>query len=1294
MLSIARYLHAKFWLAVAWLVILLAILLTTLRLVLPAIDLASYQREIERIVEQRAGKSLAIGGMQAELKGFRLALKFSEVSLFNKDATHPLLHAREVHIGIELLRSLLNGRLELGSATVIGTRLKLRHHSDGGISLQGLEGGGGGDGEGVEGLLLGQSHLRLYDSEILFKGALPDSAPVRLSGVAVDLLNREGRHQLSIKAKIGPQAEEAVRLIAELEEGKENALAFNGRLYVKCEGLKIGERLAEWLPRGYRVDRGALQTELWGDLRDGRLRRLRGTLELEDLQVGGPAAQAPFHLQRFATRLHWRQVVSGWQLDLDRLVLARAGKLWPPGRLSLAWQAGEVLGRQFRVGADYLSLKELNDFISIIELPNRELGEALSGLSADGHLTRFGFTLLRPPEGEVQWRIAGRVARYGNRPWQSVPGLAGLRLSFEGNQSGGWLHLDSSDFTIEFPRLFRKPLAAKRLSGDFTWRFNTRDGLHLSGNRLVMRNADVETLSRLELQLPLSGTDPFIDLQTDFWNGNAARKSDYLPVGIMRAPLVEWLDRSVVDGHVNSGSFLFYGPVKAFPFYGQEGRFEVWFGVEDLILDYQPGWPRIEQGVTEVHFINNSLQVSLKEGLLLGNRLAWVDARIRALKGGAPVQIEGELNGPFDNMLKLLSETPLREHFADFTNGVEVSGGASTRLSLEIPLKKSDTLKVAGKVKLDGAGLKIKAADLPLEAISGELTFDEKQLTGKAIQARLLGQQVAIDITPKLLKRGRWTRIATRLSLDAKQLRRQFPDWWLPPMRGTAQSDVNVEFAHQTSRVPVRLKVSSNLSGVAVGLPAPLGKPAAAARKTTLSVDFRADRNIDLGLRYGSAVRALLRLPRTSRQSLQGAIGFSEPPTLPKKGKGFRITGRVPALDVDRWLEWIDEQASGGRGENPQLEIDLRVERLAFAAMKCPEAHLTLRNYANGYRSGIDSKTLKGQIQVPGDLQRLPLLGRFDFIKLDITELTSGISGPGSEKNGAVNFDPRRLPALDLSVDNLYINDSALGKSHLSWQKQPDGITLNQLSVVGDKLQLTGMGYWRRTDKGHRTALNLSGHIANLGNLQREMGLTTGIEDAPTDIKAEFYWPTSPLNVSARSLYGSIGLKIGKGQAKNMDPGVGRLIGLFSLNALGKRLALDFRDIFYEGLNFDSIEGNFTIQNGVAHTSDLVLQSSSARIDFSGDTGLADRTYDQRVVVTPHLSATLPLVGALAVNPSVGVALAVTQKLLGKQFDKIARRTYEVHGSWDEPVFKLIAKQKPPETEMRNEAFKPDLPGR
>ena len=144
---------------------------------------------------------------------------------------------------------------------------------------------------------------------------------------------------------------------------------------------------------------------------------------------------------------------------------------------------------------------------------------------------------------------------------------------------------------------------------------------------------------------------------------------------------------------------------------------------------------------------------------------------------------------------------------------------------------------------------------------------------------------------------------------------------------------------------------------------------------------------------------------------------------------------------------------------------------------------------------------------------------------------------------------------------------------------------------------------------------------------------------------------------------------------------------------------VDFRDIFSKGLSFDGIEGNFTIQDGVAQTNDLVMKTTSARIDFTGSTGLVSRTYDQRVVVTPHLSATLPLVGALAVNPTVGVALAVTQKLLGKNFDRMVQRTYKVTGSWDNPKFEQIAKKPLPAKGDGNEDKKGgdmgiDLPGR
>jgi uncharacterized protein (TIGR02099 family) len=1294
MLKVARYLHGKFWLVMAWLTIALAIVLSGVRLWLPMVDLAPYKAEIERIVEAEAGMPLTIGRMQAELNGFRLSLKFSHFALYEKDKTQPLVQAREVRVDVELLETLMSGELKLGGGLVVGTHLMIEHHADGSLSLQGMVPQAGGDSGALAKVLLGQSHLRLYDSEILLKGPHPGAPPLELSEVAVDLINDDQYHSLSVKAKVGAKGEETLRFIAHLEQGEEeDPLAVEGRFYLAVENLRMGQRLTEWMPEGYRIDRGSLDLKVWGDLSRGALQRLHGTAEMADFQITGPAIETPFQLERLVSELDWRRDGPGWRVDFDRLVLVRAGQLWPPGRLSLAWQSDEERGDLLRLGADYLSLKELNDLLAIIELPNQELGDALRGLSADGHLTKFGFALLLPPQGEVSWRITGAVARFSNSPWQSVPGLSGLQLSFDGNESGGWLHIDSTDFSVEFPNLFRQPISAKRVDGDFQWRFDPQAGLHLHSDYMEMHNQHVETLSRIRLNVPLSGRDIFIDMQTDFWNGDASSKSAYLPVGIMPGPLVEWLDRAVVSGHVNAGSFLLYGPLKEFPFRQQQGRFEVWFGVEDMILDYQPGWPRIEQGVAEALFVNNSLEVKLSEGLLLGNRIRQAVAQIRELKGASPVEIQGEVAGDFKEMLGFLGDTPLNEQFAPFVEAVEVGGQASTRVNLAIPLKQRDSLKIEGQVTLQDANMRVKHAELDVESINGVVSFDQAQLRSGDLQAVVLGHPIKVDITPKLTKAGRWTRIATHLDISAKELRRQFKDIWLPPATGQASGKLRIDIAHQESRVPVKLRVLSSLRGMGLDLPKPLGKRAANRRDMDLTVNFLADGGSEVRLRYNKQVHALVRVPADARKAAVTAIGFAQKPVLPASGQGICIAGSLDEVNLDHWLDWLSRQGEDGSEDDSPVEIDLRLQTLSIAGIKAVKPHFTLRNYADGYRVSLEGENIQGMIQVPGNLEQLPLLGRLDFIKFNLDELTGVVSGDSEQKDVVIEVDPHDLPSLDLTVDELYVNERNLGTLRLAWQKEKDGITINQLGLAGDLLDLSGQGYWRKTKKGHLTSINIKARTNSLGVMQDELGMASGIKDAPADLKAELYWPSSLIEMGPEQLYGSIWLKVGKGRVKDVEPGVGRLIGLFSLNALGKRLALDFRDFFSEGFSFDTIEGNFIVHDGVATTHDLIVQSPSAKIDFSGDTGLVERSYQQQVVVTPHLSATLPLVGALAVNPTVGVALALTQKLLGKQFDKIVQRTYEVTGSWDDPVFTLIAKQPLTEETLQSD-MGIDLPGR
>jgi hypothetical protein len=62
-----------------------------------------------------------------------------------------------------------------------------------------------------------------------------------------------------------------------------------------------------------------------------------------------------------------------------------------------------------------------------------------------------------------------------------------------------------------------------------------------------------------------------------------------------------------------------------------------------------------------------------------------------------------------------------------------------------------------------------------------------------------------------------------------------------------------------------------------------------------------------------------------------------------------------------------------------------------------------------------------------------------------------------------------------------------------------------------------------------------------------------------------------------------------------------------------------------------------------------------------------DQDLDQLVTVTPKVTASLPIAGAVAGGPAVGAAVFLAQKVLGKRVDRVTNITYTVNGPWDNP---------------------------
>jgi uncharacterized protein YhdP len=178
-------------------------------------------------------------------------------------------------------------------------------------------------------------------------------------------------------------------------------------------------------------------------------------------------------------------------------------------------------------------------------------------------------------------------------------------------------------------------------------------------------------------------------------------------------------------------------------------------------------------------------------------------------------------------------------------------------------------------------------------------------------------------------------------------------------------------------------------------------------------------------------------------------------------------------------------------------------------------------------------------------------------------------------------------------------------------------------------------------------------------------------------LQGQLAWSGSPLSVNWPSLDGQVTIALETGQFLRVDAGAARLLGVLSLQALPRRLLLDFRDVFQEGFAFDSIGGEIRLTGGVAHINSLRMRSVQATVLMEGQADLDRETQDLRVFVVPEINAGTASLAYAAINPAIGLGTFVAQWLLRRPLIAANTREFHVTGTWDEPKIERIERKAP-----------------
>ena len=242
---------------------------------------------------------------------------------------------------------------------------------------------------------------------------------------------------------------------------------------------------------------------------------------------------------------------------------------------------------------------------------------------------------------------------------------------------------------------------------------------------------------------------------------------------------------------------------------------------------------------------------------------------------------------------------------------------------------------------------------------------------------------------------------------------------------------------------------------------------------------------------------------------------------------------------------------------------------------------------------------------------------------------------------------------------------------------------LNKLNVSMPEATFNATGNWaalnaqaapaggprpaRNPVEPRRTVMNFKLDIADSGQLLARFGMKDVVRRGKGRMEGQVAWIGSPLTLDYPTLNGNFNVNIESGQFLKADPGLAKLLGVLSLQALPRRLTLDFRDVFSEGFSFDFVRGDVTIQQGIAATNNLQMKGVNAAVLMEGTADIAKETQDLKVVVVPEINAGTASLVATVINPVVGLGSFLAQMILRNPLIRAATQEFHIDGTWADP---------------------------
>ena len=1270
------------WTSFAIAVIFIAVLLSVARMLLPLVD--EYRGEIESWLSVELDRQLKIGGITADWKGLYPKLVVSEVSLLSEDGKESWLDIEEIRVSVNVLSLLSVGQVETGVINIVGTSISLEHHDDGGYSMNGVRMGKG----NLRSWLFSRKHISILDSEFILKDPRVGEGTFEFKDASILLENIGLHHQirglLSLPDQEGRNLSFVLDIFGDIQDEPET---LNSKFYAEGDAL-FGPWLRKWGFRSLKFNAGEAKFHIWAGGSLKQLKWVEGDIGLHDIdwsilpkenvdkeQASGVSGGQGYKLSKVSGNFFWKAEPDGWSLDVEQFDFSREiAQAWPSSSFNLVYKQSPDDIPDWEGRFEFLRLQDLNALL----LSNTALGSKVRGLVAtlepQGDLYDIAFRFNDQNDDQAsRYFLKARFEDMAINKLDKVPEFSGFDGDLLINNEKGFLHLSSHEALVDFGALFRSPLIFDELSGNIYWN-KTETGVLVESDHLATTNQDVNTEGRFTLLFPDEGGSPFLSLRGFFVDGDIEQAHHYLPVGIMRTGLVSWLDEALVGGRIKSGGVLVHGQLSDFPFDAGKGVFDIRFTVEDVILQYGETWPRAEELSAEIVFHGRSFRAEIGEAKIYEMDVLPTTVSIGDMTANSNLELELGVSGKTPDLLRFLKESPAGGDYRNILNKIESGGDSKMSLDLTLPIFDAERREFKGEVYLSNSDLFIQEWDARISDLQGKLNYSYGpsgyRFLSENMKSRFNGKEANIEVISVDGISGaneKHINVSTHMDIEnllgkkytglLSEIMVGEADWMLGLQVKPGSGDPHSAIFH----------LESDLLGVEISMPGDFRKSIDQVRPFSMNILLTDNGAGPVEIDYGQILSASLLFGDESGTSVfrKGAIHFGdEQAVLPEKDD-LEISGYLPVILFSEWEEWLNTLPTDTQQSSIAERIgnfDISVDLFESSGFRLHKVKLNGSRQPASWDAVIQSQEVTGSVRLP-----LELNGD-DPIVLDLEKLHIRVS----EEEKQLNLDPGDFPALRLSSKSFHLGDTDFGKTSIVTRKIADGIMFEAIEMQSPLLDVMANGSWTMIDEQQFSRFNINAKSPDLGLVLKQWGYEGTVDGGTLDANLKANWEGRPTAFKLETLNGDIDLNIYNGQLLPVNAGAGKIFGLLSLQALPRRLTLDFSDLFKKGFGFDYIKGTFAIAEGEAYTNDLYMEGPAARIETSGRIGLVSRDYDQYVLVTPLVTSSIPVIGGLAGGPVVGLGLWLADRMFGSGINKLSRVQYTITGSWDDPVIDRI----------------------